>query len=349
VDFSVLLQDIPTLLVVIIGVPVVLAAYIVGGEYLVRRLPDKNRPRVRPWIWVGPALILVAGFLLIPAILTAIQSVESNGVDVLDPTTWGANFVGFRNFARQFADFPTGGAWIAIRNNVIFWLLFYTLISLVFGLVLAVLFDRVKYEQFVKSLIFMPMAISSVALGLIWDFMYEYQPPGQEQTGTLNALVTTFLHHDPVSWLQDQWPGESFNLLNNLALIGAATWGITGFAMVILSAALKGIPAELLEAARVDGAGELTVFRRVILPLMMPTIVVVGTTLVIFALKAFDVVYVMTSGNYDTDVVASLMYRELFNVRHFGRAAVLAIMLLAAIIPVMLFNLRRFREQEAIR
>ena len=118
-DFSVLLQDIPTLLVVIIGVPAVLAAYIVGGEYLVRRLPDKNRPRVRPWIWVGPALILVAGYLLIPAILTAIQSVENNRVDVLDPTTWGANFVGFRNFARQFADFPTGGAWVAIRNNVI--------------------------------------------------------------------------------------------------------------------------------------------------------------------------------------------------------------------------------------
>src|SRR6266516_4804801 len=179
----------------------------------------------------------------------------------------------------------------------------------------------------------MPMAISSVALGLIWDFMYEYQPPGQEQTGTLNALVTTFLHHDPVSWLQDQWPGESFNLLNNLALIGAATWGITGFAMVILSAALKGIPAELLEAARVDGAGELTVFRRVILPLMMPTIVVVGTTLVIFALKAFDVVYVMTSGNYKTNVLANYAYFLLFNFANPGRSGAVAVILLIAVIP----------------
>src|SRR6267154_1082777 len=226
VDFSVLLSDIPTLLLVILGVPAVLAAYIVGGEYLVRRLPDKNRPQVRPWIWVGPALI------------------------------------------------------------------FYTLFALAFGLLLAVLFDRVPYESFVKSLIFMPMAISSVALGVIWKFMFWYQPAGEVQTGTMNALVT-FFHHEPVAWLQDL-------TVNNLALILAAGWGITGFSMVILSAALKGIPGDLLEAARVDGAGEITIFRRVIFPLMMPTVVVVGTTLVIFALKAFDIVYVMTGGNYDT-------------------------------------------------
>ncbi len=251
-DFSVLLQDIPTLLVVILGVPAILAAYIVGGEYLVRRLPDKNRPQVRPWIWVGPALILVAGYLLLPAIGTIGQSFENNA----------GNWVGFNNYASQFADFPQGGAWVAIRNNVIFWLIFYTTFTLAFGLVLAVLFDRVRYESLVKSLIFMPMAISSVALGIIWIFMYQYSPPGESQVGTLNAIIT-FFHHDPVVWLQDQWPSDKFNLLNNLALIGAATWGITGFSMVILSAALKGIPGELLEAARVDGAGELTVFRRV--------------------------------------------------------------------------------------
>jgi alpha-glucoside transport system permease protein len=339
VDFSVLLQDLPTLLVVVLGVPAILAAYIVGGEYLVRRLPDANRPQVRPWIWVGPALILVAAFLLFPAIGTALQSFENNNGD----------FVGFKNYASQFADFPSGGAWVAIRNNVIFWLIFYTLFALAVGLVLAVLFDRVPYESFVKSLVFMPMAISSVALGVIWDFMYQYQPPGEPQTGTLNALVTTFLRHDPVSWLQDQWPTDHFNLLNNLALIGAATWGIVGFAMVILSAALKGIPADLLEAARVDGAGELTVFRRVILPLMMPTIVVVGTTLVIFALKAFDVVYVMTSGNYNTDVLAYRMYNQLYSAQNSGGASAVAIILLVAVVPVLIFNLRQFRAVEERR
>jgi alpha-glucoside transport system permease protein len=338
VDFSVLLQDLPTLLVVILGVPAILAAYIVGGEYLVRRLPDSNRPQVRPWIWVGPALILVAAYLLLPAIGTVIQSFENNE----------QQFVGLNNYASQFADFPTGGAWIAIRNNIIFWLIFYTLFTLAFGLVLAVLFDRVRYEQVVKSLIFMPMAISSVALGIIWIFMYQYEAPGATQIGTLNAVVTLF-HHDPVVWLQDQWPSEKFNVLNNLALIAAATWGITGFAMVILSAALKGIPGELLEAARVDGAGELTVFRRVIFPLMMPTIVVVGTTLVIFALKAFDVVYVMTGSNYNTDVLAFRMYEQLYTAGNNGHASAVAVILLVAVIPVLIFNLRQFRAVEARR
>jgi alpha-glucoside transport system permease protein len=336
-DFSVLLGDIPTLLVVVLGVPAVLVAYIVGGELLVRRLPDKNRPQVRPWIWVGPALVLVTGFLLLPAVATIIQSFETND----------GSFIGLQNYATQLADFPSGGAWIAIRNNIIIWLIFYTLFTLAFGLVLAVLFDRVPYETVVKSLIFMPMAISSVALGVIWKFMYSYQPVGAPQTGTMNAIVT-FFHHDPVAWLQDMWPNGA-GVLNNVALIGAATWGITGFAMVILSAALKGIPGDLLEAARVDGAGEITIFRRVIFPLMMPTIVVVGTTLVIFALKAFDVVYVMTNGNYGTDVLALRMYNFLYLSHNNAAASSVAVILLIAVVPVLVFNLRQFRAVEARR
>lgn len=336
-DFTVLLTDIPTLLVVILGVPAVLVAYIVGGEYLVRRLPDKNRPQVRPWIWVGPALVLVVGFLLLPALATVLQSLQDNK----------GNFVGLSNYAAQFANFPSGDTWIAIRNNVFIWLLFYTLFVLAFGLVLAVLFDRVQYETVVKSLIFMPMAISSVALGVIWKFMFWYQPEGAPQTGTMNAIVT-FFHHEPVAWLQDQWPNGMF-VLNNLALIGAATWGIVGFAMVILSAALKGIPGDLLEAARVDGAGEFTIFQRVIFPLMMPTIVVVGTTLVIFALKAFDVVYVMTNGNYNTDVLALRMYNLLYLSHDNAAASTVAIILLVAVVPVLIFNLRQFRAVEARR
>jgi alpha-glucoside transport system permease protein len=336
-DFSVLLGDIPTLLAVVLGVPAVLVAYIVGGELLVRRLPDKARPQVRPWIWVGPAIVLVTGFLLLPAIATIIQSFETNQ----------GSFIGFQNYATQLTDFPSGGAWVAIRNNIIIWLLVYTLFTLAFGLVLAVLFDRVPYETVVKSLIFMPMAISSVALGVIWKFMYSYQPPGAAQTGTMNAIVT-FFHHDPVAWLQDQWP-NGMGVLNNVALVGAATWGITGFAMVILSAALKGIPGDLLEAARVDGAGEITIFRRVIFPLMMPTIVVVGTTLVIFALKAFDVVYVMTNGNYGTDVLALRMYNFLYLSHNNAAASSVAVILLIAVVPVLVFNLRQFRAVEARR
>jgi alpha-glucoside transport system permease protein len=337
-DFSVLLTDLPTLVGVIIGVPAVLAAYIVGGEYLVRRLPDKHRPAVRPWIWVGPALVLVSAFLVLPAIGTISTSFQDRK----------GNFAGLQNFGTQLAGFPTGGAWIAIRDNV-FWLVFYTVFVLAFGLILAVLFDRVPYEKVVKSLIFMPMAISSVALVVIWKFMYAYQPPGEPQTGTLNFLLNSVFHQDPRTWVQDTTLLLGLVPLNNLALIAAAVWGIVGFSMVILSAALKGIPGDLLEAARVDGAGEITIFRRVIFPLMMPTIVVVGTTLVIFALKAFDVVYAMTDGNYETDVLANRMYKLLYNSNDFPGASAVAVILLITVIPVLIFNLRQFRAVEARR
>jgi len=338
-DFSVLLTDLPTLVVVLVGVPAVLVAYIVGGEYLVRALPDKARPSVRPWIWVGPALLLVTGFLVAPAVGTVTQSLQDSQ----------GNFVGLQNFAAQLSGFPTGGAWIAIRDNLL-WLIFYTLFVLAFGLLLAVIFDRVPYESFVKSLIFMPMAISSVALVVIWKFMYAYQVPGQPQTGTLNFILSTLFHQDPRTWIQDETPLLGLIPLNNLALIAAAVWGIVGFSMVILSAALKGIPADLLEAARVDGAGEITIFRRVIFPLMMPTVVVVGTTLVIFALKAFDVVYAMTAGNYDTDVLANRMYKLLYQApSDYGGASAVAVILLLTVVPVLIFNLRQFRAVEARR
>jgi alpha-glucoside transport system permease protein len=337
-DFSVLLTDLPTLVAVVVGVPGLLAAYIVGGEYLVRRLPDKARPAVRPWIWVAPALALVAGFLVAPSISTILQSVQDKQ----------GNFIGFQNYASQLAGFPTGGAWIAIRDNL-YWLIFYTLFVLAFGLLLAVLFDRVPYESVVKSLIFMPMAISSVALVIIWKFMYAYQPPGQPQTGTVNFILNSVFHQDPRTWIQDTTQLLGLIPINNLALIGAATWGIVGFAMVILSAALKGIPGDLLEAARVDGAGEITIFRRVIFPLMMPTVVVVGTTLVIFALKAFDVVYAMTAGNYDTDVLANRMYKLLYFSHDLPGASAVAVILLLTVIPVLIFNLRQFRAVEARR
>ena len=330
-DLSLLFTDVPTLIGVIVGVPLVLAAYIVGGEFLVRQVPEKRRGSVRPWIWVGPALLLVTAFLVAPAIGTIFTSLQDHA----------GNWVGLRNYQRQLVDFPTGGAWIAIRNNL-YWLVIYTLFVLFFGLLLSILYDRVPYESVVKSLIFLPMAISSVALGVIWKFMYAYQPGDATQTGTLNYILVNWFHQAPRLFLQDP-------AINNFALIAAAVWGITGFSMVILSAALKGIPADLLEAARVDGAGELTIFRRVIFPLMIPTVVVVGTTLVIFALKAFDIVYVMTAGNFGTDVLGNRMYKLLYQSDNPGGASAVAIILLLAVIPVLIFNLRQFRAVEARR
>jgi alpha-glucoside transport system permease protein len=321
--------QLPTLLAVVIGVPAALAGYIVVGELVVRRLPDAAQPRVRPWIWVGPALVFVALFLVYPVFGTAYRSLFSRD---------GSFFVGLGNYVRELGD---SAVQTAIRNNI-YWLVLYTLFALLFGLLLAVLSDRVRYETPVKSLIFMPMAISFTALAVIWKFMYSYQPPGEPQTGTLNAILSGVFHADPIPWLQDQ-------RVNNFALIIAAVWGITGFAMVILSASLKGIPGELLEAARVDGAGEITIFRRVILPLLMPTITVVATTLVIFALNAFDVVYVTTAGNFHTDVLANRMYKELYLSANFANSSALAVILLIAVIPVLIFNLRQFRAVEGRR
>jgi alpha-glucoside transport system permease protein len=332
VDFgSFLVNDLPWLVGAVIVVPAILAGYIVGFEYLVRLLPEERQASVRPWIWVGPALAFVAVMIVYP-------TVETVRVSLYDRHD---NFIGLGNYQTILGGFPTGGAWIPIRDNA-YWLVLFTAFVLLFGVLLAVLTDRVPYETPVKSLIFMPMAISFVALGVIWKFMYSYQPPGAAQTGTMNFLITTLFHAQPITWLQDK-------RINNFALILAAVWGYTGFAMVILSAALKGIPGELLEAARVDGAGEITIFRRVILPLLMPTITVVGTTLVIFALKAFDVVYVMTGGNYDTDVLANRAYFELFLFGNPGRSGAVAVLLLIAVIPVLVFNLRQFRAVEARR
>jgi alpha-glucoside transport system permease protein len=321
----------PWIIGVLVGVPLLLGIYIVGFEYLIRLLPRELHGSVRPWVWVGPALVFVGIFLVYPTIGTVIVSAQDKQ----------GNFVGLLNFQQVLADFPSGDGWISVRDNL-YWLVLYTGFVLLFGVLLAVLTDRVPYETPVKSLIFMPMAISFVALGVIWTFMYSYQPPGAPQTGTMNAVVTGLFHAQPITWMQDK-------RVNNFALILAAIWGQTGFAMVILSAALKGIPGELLEAARVDGAGEVTIFRRVIFPLMMPTVTVVGTTLVIFSLKAFDVVYVMTQGNYDTNVLANKAYQELFTAFNQGRSGAVAVILLLAVIPVLIFNMRQFRAVEARR
>lgn len=313
---------------VVVGVPLAVIAYITLAERALGLLPERRRPQLRPWVWIGPAVLLLLLYLVYPSVGTIWLSFHD---------ARSQNFVGLENYQ---AIAGLSDVHIAIRNNLL-WVVVFTSGVILFGLTFALLADRVRYESAAKSLIFLPMAISFVAAGVIWRFMYAYQPPGLPQTGTLNAAVTT-AGADPVAWLIVQpW--------NNLFLIVVGVWIWTGFAMVILSAALKSIPAELLEAARVDGAGEVRVFRSIVLPLLGPTIAVVATTLVIFALKAFDVVYVMTSGNFGTEVLANLMYEVLFNTRHFGRASAIAVLLLVAIVPILIVNLRRFRFQEAIR
>ena len=281
-----------------------------------------------PWLYVGPALLILGIYLVYPIVGTVYYSFFDKRSE---------HFVGLANYKWAVT---AKIMHTAIRNNIL-WLIFFTVFVVGFGLLLAVLTDRVRYESPLKSIIFLPMAISFVGAGVIWKFVYAYRPKGAPQIGLLNAIVTA-LGGEPVGWLVNR-------NINNFALIVVGIWVWTGFCMVVLSAAYKGIPRELLEAARVDGATEWQTFRHVTLPLMVPTIAVVTTTMVINVLKVFDIVYVMTNGDFGTEVLANRMYKEMFNFRNYGRASAIAVILLLAIIPVMLINIRRFQEEEALR
>lgn len=317
-----------TAIFVVIGVPAVVVGYIALMDSLVSQLPVRMRNRVRPWLWAGPVIVLLAIYLVYPTVNTIYLSFFNYN---------STEYVGGKNYIYVFTN---SQALDAMRNNL-YWLVLLTGLTVSFGLLFAVLFDRVSYESAAKALVFIPMAISFVAASVIWKLQYDYQPPGAAQTGTLNAIITS-LGAQPVPWMVNP-------ITNNPALIWVGIWVWTGFALVILSAGLKSIPTEILEAARVDGANEWQILLQVTIPMMGSTIAVVATTMVIFALKAFDIVYVLTNGNFNTDVIANLMYKQMFNFTDFGRASAIATVLLAAIVPVMLFNIRRFREQEMIR
>ncbi len=281
-----------------------------------------------PWLYMAPALLILGVYLVYPIVGTVYYSFFDKRSE---------HFVGWANYKWALTSKVMH---IAFRNNIL-WFIFFTVFVVGFGLVLAVLADRVRYESPLKSIIFLPMAISFVGAGVIWKFVYAYRPKGAPQIGLLNAIITA-LGGEPVGWLVNRH-------VNNFALIVVGIWVWTGFCMVVLSAAYKGIPRELLEAARVDGATEWQTFRYVTLPLMVPTIAVVTTTMVINVLKVFDIVYVMTNGDFGTEVLANRMYKEMFNFRNYGRASAIAVILLLAIIPVMLINIRRFQEEEALR
>lgn len=319
-----------TALEALVGVPLVLVGYIMATEYLVRMARGRWRDRIRPWLWLTPALVILTSFLIAPTIQTIWMSLHNKN---------GTLWQGLDNYAW----FMNGPGIASLVNNVL-WVVGLTMGTITIGLAVAVLADRVRYESVAKSILFMPMAISAVASGLIWKFMYWYQIAGTPQTGVLNEGLT-HVSVAPVAFLTN--PDYK---ITTFALIFVMVWMWTGFSMVIISASLKSISPELLEAARVDGATEWQVFRGITLPLLAPTLAVVSTTMIITALKTFDLVYTLTAnGSYDTQVIANEMYNQYFKFNNDGRGATLAVVLLLIIIPVMLFNIRRFRAQEGIR
>jgi alpha-glucoside transport system permease protein len=265
-------------------------------------------------------VILLGVYLVFPMVETIRLSLTEDG-----------GFAG--NFSFVFTD---PAMRIAMRNNAL-WLLAGTSGSVVIGLAFAGLVDRVKREAFAKTFIFLPLAISAVGASVIWRFVYAWRPEGDEQVGMLNAVWTS-LGNDAVPFLQTTpW--------NNLFLIVIMIWIQTGFAMVVLSAALKGVPTELVEAARIDGASERQLFFRVVIPSIRGSIITVATTIFIAILKVFDIVFVTTGGRFETEVIANRMFSEMFRFRNFGQASALAVVLLVVVIPIMVVNIRNLRRQ----
>ena len=286
-----------------------------------------------PWLFVGPALILILFFLTYPTLMTIVRSFYGKGSQIFAATL---NYVGLANW--EFV-FTNQAMLAALRNNAL-WTVVFTFGTVTLGLLLAVLLDRVRYEKLVKSIIFIPAAISMVGASVIWKFVYAYRPVNLAQIGVINGLMVAF-GREPVGWLIERpW-------VNNLALIVVGIWIWTGFCMVIFSATYKNIPRDLIEAARTDGANEWQIFWDIIFPLMTTTITVVATTMIVQVLKIFDIVFVMTNGAYDTEVISSRMYKEMFNFFNYGRASAIAVVLLLLITPIMIVNIRRFFRQEA--
>lgn len=308
--------------------------------------------RFVPWFYLAPAVVIMAFFIVYPMVNTIYLSFMNDKATASAATQcvagqpcWGI-FENYRYALTAELDLRTplsawNSFWASSYGNNIKWIVLMVTGTVVFGLLMAVLADRVRYEALAKSIIFIPMAISFVGAGIIWKFVYAYSTGGGQQIGLLNAIIVG-LGGKPVSWLTVPQVGT-------IAMIVVGVWIWTGFSMTILAAALKGVPDEILEASRVDGANELQVFFSIMLPMIAPTVTVVITTMVINVLKLFDLVYVMTGGNYNTDVIALRMYREMYNNFGTGRGTAVAVVLVIVILPFVYLNIKRFLEQEATR
>jgi alpha-glucoside transport system permease protein len=321
-------SDAPRLVIAVVaiiwGVGGIAALYYVAN-FFVESLPGKWTDLIQPYIFVGPAIILLAWYLAGPTIRTFYLSLFTSEAGI-------TRFAGLENYQAVFSQRIMIEAW---TNNLV-WLIVGTTLTVGLGLLIAILADRSAFERIAKSAIFMPMAISMVGAGVIWKFVLDVNP----KIGLLNSVVTG-LGGQSQDWLRQIQP------YNNLFLIVVMVWLQTGFAMVLISAAIKGISDDLLEAARVDGANELTIFFRIIIPSIMGTLVTVTTTTIIFTLKVFDIVMVMTGGQFGTEVIGVRFYKEMFTAGNDGYGSAITIVLLIAVVPVMIYNLREFSKRES--
>ncbi|MET0590198.1 MAG: sugar ABC transporter permease [Naasia sp.] len=311
----------------LVGGLAIFAAVIGVILFAVDRAPKRGRDFLQLIAFVAPAFILLIVGLIYPALrTTSLAFFNSTG----DP-------VGFDNFIWAFTQ-PD-----ALRTllNTVIWVVLVPTLSTAIGLAYAVFIDKSRGERFFKALVFMPMAISFVGAGIIWRFVYDFKSQGRDQIGLLNAIVVGF-GGEPVQWLQS-------SPLNTFLLIVVMVWIQTGFAMVVLSAAIKGVPTEQVEAAQLDGTNAWQRFTNVTVPGIRSSLVVVITTISIATLKVFDIVRTMTAGNFDTSVVANEMYTQAFRANEPGRGAALAVILFLLVLPIVIYNVRVLRQQREVR
>ena len=299
------------------------------------RLPKRQEVLLKPYVFIGPALLVVGVFLLFPSVITIVDSFRT-GIGTANERWTLANY--------EYL-FTNSALHSALLNNLL-WIIIVPTVAVAVGLLVAVLADRLSptWEKVSKSMIFMPMAVSFVGASTIFLFIYTWRVPGQEQIGLLPAIFQALGNPMDTPILQN-----STLRLNSFALMVVMIWLQAGFAMVLLSAAIKNVPEDTIEAARIDGATEIQIFWRVTIPQIASTIVVVTTTILILVLKVFDIPRVMTNGNFDTDVIANVFIDQIFTARDQGRAAVVVVALMVMTLPFMYINIKRFREQEAMR
>jgi alpha-glucoside transport system permease protein len=310
-------------------VAVAVFAAVMGVVLLVAdRARGRRTDVVSGLAFVAPAVLLLLVGLLYPAGRTALQS-------VLDANS--AGFVGLDNYIRIF----TQPDLVIVLRNTLLWVVITPILATAIGLVYAVLVDRTRFEAVAKALIFLPMAISLVGASIIWKFVYAYRPNQQniQQIGLVNQFLV-WLGFEPVNLiLIEGW--------NNLLLIVVMIWIQAGFAMTILSASIKAIPSDIIEAARLDGVGGVRMFFYITLPSIRPAVVVVVTTISIAVLKVFDIVRTMTGGQFGTSVVANEFYVQAFRLSELGMGSALAMILFVLVVPIVIYNVRQMRKVDA--
>jgi alpha-glucoside transport system permease protein len=318
----------PNLITLVLG----LAAF-AGIVVLMFLLAERTSVRIQEWvkylIFLVPAVALLLIGLIYPAIRTLILSFMNDNSD---------RFVGFENYIWAF----TIPEIVQVLSNTAIWVIVVPIASTFIGLVIAYLTDRMKSAAVVKSLIFMPMAISMVGASIIWKFVFDFQPNLKKVDIGLLSSLSKSLGITPPNWLLE-------NPLNTFLLIAVMIWIQTGFAMVVLSAAMKNIPDEVVEASMLDGASQLKRFIQITVPMIRASIVVVLTTITIGTLKVFDIVRTMTGGNFKTNVIANEMYSQTFRSLNYGTGSALAIILFLGVVPIIWYNIRQLRLERTER